>query len=110
MVPAKPGRVAGGHANLVESRAAACPTPSRVCHHPSYPRRRTPMGPRGGPGAPEYAAAVKPRVRVYLGHGASGSAATMEPFAAGLRARGVDAVAIDLPKRRAEDAVPRLLA
>ena len=49
-------------------------------------------------------------VRVYLGHGASGSAATMEPFAAGLRARGVDAVAIDLPKRRAEDAVPALLA
>lgn len=49
-------------------------------------------------------------VRVYLGHGASGSAATMEPFAAGLRARGVDAMAIDLPKRRAEDAVPALLA
>jgi predicted alpha/beta-hydrolase family hydrolase len=49
-------------------------------------------------------------VRVYLGHGASGSAATMEPFAAGLRARGVDARAIDLPKRRAEDAVAALLA
>jgi pimeloyl-ACP methyl ester carboxylesterase len=47
--------------------------------------------------------------RVYIGPGASGSAATMEPFAAGLRARGVDAVAIDLPKRKAEDAVPVLL-
>jgi predicted alpha/beta-hydrolase family hydrolase len=49
-------------------------------------------------------------VRVYLGPGGSGSAATMEPLAAGLRARGVDAVAIDLPKRRAEDAVEALLA
>ena len=49
-------------------------------------------------------------VRVFLGPGASGSAATMEPFAAGLRARGVDARAIDLPKRRAEDAVDALLA
>ncbi len=49
-------------------------------------------------------------VRVYLGPGASGTAETMEPLAAGLRARGVDAVAIDLPKRRAEDAVDALLA
>lgn len=46
---------------------------------------------------------------VYLGHGASGSAASMEPFVAGLRRRGVAATAIDLPKRRAEDAVPALL-
>ena len=30
----------------------------------------------------------------------------MAPFVAGLRARGVDAAAIDLPKRKAEDAVP----
>jgi predicted alpha/beta-hydrolase family hydrolase len=52
---------------------------------------------------------AKAGIRVYLGHGASGSAATMEPFAAGLRARGVDAVAIDLPKRKAEDAVEALL-
>jgi len=29
----------------------------------------------------------------------------MEPFVAGLRWRGVDAVAIDLPRRKAEDAV-----
>ena len=34
----------------------------------------------------------------------------MEPFVTGLRARGVDAIAIDLPKRKAEDAVPALLA
>lgn len=45
-------------------------------------------------------------VRVYLGHGASGTAASMAPFVTGLRARGVDAAAIDLPKRKAEDAVP----
>ena len=30
----------------------------------------------------------------------------MAPFVAGLRARGVSATAIDLPRRRAEDALP----
>jgi predicted alpha/beta-hydrolase family hydrolase len=44
--------------------------------------------------------------RIYLGHGASGNAASMEPFVAGLERRGVPGVAVDLPKRRAEDAVP----
>jgi predicted alpha/beta-hydrolase family hydrolase len=47
-----------------------------------------------------------PPIRVVLAHGASGSAASMRPHVEGLRARGVDAHAIDLPKRRAEDAVP----
>ena len=42
----------------------------------------------------------------YLGHGASGTAASMTAFVDGLRARGVPAAAIDLPKRKAEDAVP----
>jgi uncharacterized protein len=41
----------------------------------------------------------------YLGHGASGNAAGMAPFVEGLVARGVPATAIDLPKRRAEDAI-----
>ncbi len=45
-------------------------------------------------------------LRLYLGHGASGTSASMAPFVEGLRARDVDAVAIDLPKRKAEDAVP----
>ena len=45
-------------------------------------------------------------VRCFLGHGASGTAASMAPFIAGLRARGVEATAINLPKREAEDAVP----
>ncbi len=45
-------------------------------------------------------------VRLFLGHGASGTAAGMAPFVDGLVARGVDASAIDLPKRKAEDAVP----
>ena len=49
-------------------------------------------------------------VRCFLGHGASGTAASMAPFVAGLRARGIDAVAIDLPRRKAEDAVPALHA
>ena len=44
-------------------------------------------------------------VHVYLGHGASGTSASMAPFVDGLRARGVHATAIDLPKRKAEDAL-----
>jgi predicted alpha/beta-hydrolase family hydrolase len=44
---------------------------------------------------------------LVLGHGASGSAASMAPHVAGLRARGIDARAIDLHKGRAERAVPR---
>jgi predicted alpha/beta-hydrolase family hydrolase len=44
-------------------------------------------------------------VRIYLGHGASGNAAAMAPFVTGLVRRGIEAQAIDLPKRRAEDAV-----
>ncbi len=53
---------------------------------------------------------MHPPVQLVIGHGASGSAATMEPFAAGLRIRGIPARAIDLPKRRAEDAVAALMA
>ena len=45
-------------------------------------------------------------VHLYLGHGASGNAASMAPFVAGLRRRGLLADAVDLPKRKAEDAVP----
>jgi predicted alpha/beta-hydrolase family hydrolase len=45
-------------------------------------------------------------VSIYLGHGASGTSASMAPFVDGLRRRGVDAHAIDLPKRKAEEAVP----
>jgi uncharacterized protein len=42
---------------------------------------------------------------IYLGHGASGNAASMAPFVRGLRGRGLTADAVDLPKRKAEDAV-----
>jgi len=45
-------------------------------------------------------------INVYLGHGASGNAASMAPFVDGLRRRGIAANAVDLPKRKAEDAVP----
>jgi hypothetical protein len=44
-------------------------------------------------------------LRIYLGHGASGSAASMAPWVDGLRARGFEAFALDLPRRKAEDAV-----
>jgi predicted alpha/beta-hydrolase family hydrolase len=50
--------------------------------------------------------AVRVSLRCYLGHGASGTAASMAPFVSGLRKRGLDAVAIDLPRRKAEDALP----
>jgi pimeloyl-ACP methyl ester carboxylesterase len=42
----------------------------------------------------------------YLGHGASGTSASMKPFVDGLVARGITATAIDLPKRKAEEAIP----
>ncbi len=45
-------------------------------------------------------------MRIFLGHGASGTAASMAPFVDGLRARGLVATAIDLPRRKAEDALP----
>lgn len=45
-------------------------------------------------------------LHVYLGHGASGTAASMAPFVEGLRRRGLLADAVDLPRRKAEDAVP----
>jgi predicted alpha/beta-hydrolase family hydrolase len=45
-------------------------------------------------------------MRIFLGHGASGTAASMAPFVDGLRARGLDAAAVDLRRGRAEDALP----
>jgi predicted alpha/beta-hydrolase family hydrolase len=45
-------------------------------------------------------------VTVVLGHGASGTAASMRPYVRGLSERGVAAEAIDLPKGRAERAIP----
>lgn len=47
-------------------------------------------------------------VRFYVGHGASGNAASMSAHVEGLRVRGIDATAIDLPKRKAEVAVPAM--
>jgi len=44
-------------------------------------------------------------MQIILAHGASGTAASMGAHVEGLRRRGLDALAIDLPKRRAEDAV-----
>jgi hypothetical protein len=44
-------------------------------------------------------------MRIYLAHGASGKAASMAPWVNGLRARGFQAFALDLPRRKAEDTV-----
>jgi predicted alpha/beta-hydrolase family hydrolase len=44
--------------------------------------------------------------RIYLGHGASGNAASMRPYVVGLARREIEAAAVDLPVRLAEDAVP----
>lgn len=49
-------------------------------------------------------------VRVVLAHGASGTAASMAAHVAGLEQRGIPAQAIDLPRGRAERAVPPYLA
>src|SRR5438477_11498833 len=45
-------------------------------------------------------------MRVVLGHGASGNAASMKPYVVGFKRRGIDAVAVDLPRGSAEKAVP----
>jgi uncharacterized protein len=45
-------------------------------------------------------------VRFYVAHGASGSSTSMRAHVQGLKRRGIDAVAIDLPVRTAEDVVP----
>ena len=43
---------------------------------------------------------------IYLAHGASGSAASMKPHVDGLAARGLVAVAVQLPRGPAERALP----
>src|SRR2546427_10725028 len=45
-------------------------------------------------------------MRVVLGHGASGTAASMKPYVVGFKRRGIDAIAVDLPRGGAERAVP----
>jgi len=45
-------------------------------------------------------------MRVLVAHGASGKAVSMQPHVDGLEARGIAAVVIDLPLRKAELAVP----
>jgi predicted alpha/beta-hydrolase family hydrolase len=49
-------------------------------------------------------------MRLVIAPGASGNAASMQAHVDGLRTRGIDAVAIDIPKKRAEDAVSAYLA
>jgi predicted alpha/beta-hydrolase family hydrolase len=44
-------------------------------------------------------------IRFYVGHGASGNAASMSAHVEGLRARGIDAHAYELPVRKAEEVV-----
>jgi len=46
-------------------------------------------------------------LRFYVAHGASGSAASMRGHVDGLRKRGIDAVAIDLPVKKAEEVIGR---
>src|ERR1700686_5209263 len=45
-------------------------------------------------------------MRVVLGHGGTGPAASMKPYWIGFKRRGIDAVAVDLPRGGAERAVP----
>ena len=45
-------------------------------------------------------------MRVVLGHGASGNAASMRPYVVGFKRRGIEAMAVDLPRGVAEKAVP----
>jgi hypothetical protein len=49
-------------------------------------------------------------IRFFVGHGASGDAASMAKHVEGLRRRGIDAQAIELPVKKAELAVVALRA
>lgn len=49
-------------------------------------------------------------MRLVIAPGASGTSASMQAHVDGLRSRGIDSVAIDIPKKRAEDAVSAYLA
>ena len=46
---------------------------------------------------------------IYLGHGASGNAASMKPYVDGLERRGIEAAAVQLPRGGAERAMPVFL-
>ena len=49
-------------------------------------------------------------MKVVLGHGASGNAASMKPYVVGFKRRGIDAMAVDLPRSNVERAVEVFLA
>lgn len=49
-------------------------------------------------------------VSIHLGHGASGDATSMEPHVRGLRRRGLQAAAVQLPRGTAERAIAAFLA
>lgn len=48
---------------------------------------------------------ARPKAQLLLGHGASGSAASMKPWVAALGKRGIAAVALDLPVGKPDAAV-----
>ena len=48
---------------------------------------------------------MAPALRIYLAHGASGSAASMRPWTRGLAERGFDATPVQLPRTSAERAL-----
>src|SRR5713101_1971279 len=53
---------------------------------------------------------VAPARKVVLGHGASGTAASMKLYVVGFKRRGLDALAVDLPKSNVERAVQVFVA
>src|SRR5438270_9205505 len=48
-------------------------------------------------------------MRVVLGHGASGTAASMKPYVVGFKRRGIDAIAVDLTRCSAEKVWPTFI-
>src|SRR5260221_2413370 len=49
-------------------------------------------------------------MHIVLGHGASGTAASMKPYVDGFKRRHLDATAVDLPKNNADRAVEVFVA
>lgn len=61
-------------------------------------------------GEPPAALGLPGMARLFLAHGASGSAAGLAPQIAALQRRGINATAVQLPRGRAEAAMPAYLA
>jgi predicted alpha/beta-hydrolase family hydrolase len=83
---------------------------SRTDHGPTGPRPASNRVSAWSSPANVAGTLTRMTIRFYVGHGASGTAASMAAHVRGLKRRGIEARAIDLPVRKAGAAVEALRA